>query len=69
MKQILIGAILLLVAADYFFWGGPSQLAQRLQNIVGNGASGSTRAAGSIGGMIGSTSQGVGNAFKNGGGK
>lgn len=69
MKQILIGAIILLVGADYLFWGGPSQLAQRLHDIVGNGASGTTHAAGSIGGMIGGASQGAGDAFKSGLGK
>jgi len=66
MKQMLIGAIILLVIADYAFWGGPSQLAEHFQDLIGNGASGTTRAAGSIGGMIGGASQGAGDAFKSG---
>lgn len=70
MKQILIGAIVLLAIADFVFWGGPSQLAKHLQDAFGSSpAAGTTGAAGSIGGMISGTSQGVGNAFKNGLGK
>lgn len=70
MKQILIGVIILLVVADFLFWGGPSQLADHLQDAFHGGpAVGTIRAAGSIGGMIGNTNQGVGNAFQSGGGR
>lgn len=66
MKHIFIGAVILLIIADFAFWGGPSELAQHIQAAIGNTASGTTQAAASIGGMISGTSQGVGNAFKNG---
>ena len=70
MKLILIGVIILLVAADFLFWGGPSQLADHLQDTFhGSPAVGTIRAAGSIGGMIGNTNQAVGNAFQSGSGR
>lgn len=68
MKQILIGVIILLVVADFLFWGGPSQLPEHLQDAFhGSPAVGTIRATGSIGGMIGNTNQAVGNAFSGGG--
>lgn len=70
MKHILIGAIVLLVIADFMFWGGPTQLAEHLQDTFGgNPATGTVRAAGSLGGMIGNTTQAAGNAFGAGLGK
>ena len=69
MKHILIGAIVLLVVADFVFWGGPSQLGQHIQDVIGGTASGTARAAGSIGGMIGGTTRAAGNAFGAGLGK
>lgn len=70
MKYILIGAIVLLVIADFVFWGGPSQLADHWHDTFGNGpAAGTVRSAGSIGGMINGAGQGVANSFKNGAGQ
>jgi hypothetical protein len=66
MKYILIGAVVLLVVADFVFWGGPRELAQHIHDAIGNTASATTQAVGSIGGMISGTNQGVGNAFKSG---